>query len=122
MLTHLLRPVLLSKSRAPDVPLTAIEAAFDELSPIPSLCFEGKESLEYQMNLNTALPVGGLSLAYFESRLFRDPFALDTVSQKMFMLKRPIIGLNFRLVYVQPISPFVASKVVRQTRALRRYE
>ena len=119
MLTHFTVPS--APFRAPDVPLPAIEAIFYKLGPIPRLCFGTKRLLiEYQANLDDALE--GLSLAYLESLTSRNRLALDAVSHKIFMLRRSAIDLDSVLVYIQPISPFIASKVARQMRALKRHE
>ncbi|KAF8345320.1 hypothetical protein F5887DRAFT_885268 [Amanita rubescens] len=107
--------------RAPSVPLSAIEAIFYELGPTPRLCFGTERSLiEYRADLDGALE--GLSLAYLESLTSRNRLALDAVSHKLFILRRSTIDVDSVLVYIQPISPFIASKVVRRMRALKRYE
>jgi len=38
------------------------------------------------------------------------------------MLRRLTIDVDSVLVYIQPISPFIASKVARRMRALKRHE
>jgi hypothetical protein len=76
--------------------------------------------IEYQANLDEALE--GLSLAYLESLTFRNRLALDAVPHKIFMLRRLTIDVDSVLVYIQPISPFIASKVARRMRALKRHE
>jgi len=107
--------------RAPGVPLPAIEAIFYGFGPTPRLCFGTERSLiEYQANLDEALE--RLSLAYLESLTSRNRLALDPVSHKIFMLRRSTIDVDSVSVYIQPISPFIASKVVRRMRALKRYE
>ena len=119
MLTHFTAPS--APFRAPNVPLPAIEAIFYKFGPTPRLCF-GTERLliEYQANLDEALE--GLSLAYLESLTSRNRLALDAVSEKIYMLRRSSIDVDSVLVYIQPISPFIASKVVRRMRALKCHE
>ena len=107
------------------VPLTAIEAAFDEFGPIPRLCFESRMWSSYRKIPNIALD--NLSLGYLESLSFRRPFAFDDFSQKMLILRRSTIdldsiNLDFPSVYIQLISPFVESKVMGRMWVLERYE
>jgi hypothetical protein len=119
MLTHFTTPS--APFRAPDVPLPVIEAIFNKLGPNPRLCFGTKRSLiEYEASLNAALE--GLSLAYLETLISRNHFELDVVSHKIFMLRRSIIDLDAVEVVIQFISPFIASKVARRMRALKRHE
>ena len=119
MFTHFTVPS--APFRAPGVPLPAIEAIFYELGPIPRLCFGTERSLmDYQAGLEEALD--GLSLAYLESLTSRNRLALDDISHKIFMLKRSTIDVDSRSVYIQAISPFVASKVSYRMRALKRHE
>ena len=103
------------------MPLPAIEAVFYELGPTPRLCFGSERFLiEYQANLDEALE--GISLAYLESLTTRHRLALNAVSHKIFMLRRLTIDVDTVSVCIQPISPFVASKVARRMRALKRHE
>jgi hypothetical protein len=103
------------------VPLPAIEAIFYELGPTPRLCFGTERSLiEYQASLDEVLE--GPPLAYLESLTSRNRLALDDVLHKIFMLKRSTIDIDSVLVYIQPISPFIASKVASRMRALKRHE
>jgi len=103
------------------VPLPNIEAIFYELGPTPRLCFEeGGSLIEYRANLDVALD--GLSLAYLGSLTFRNRLELDTVSHKMFLLRRSTIDVGSVSVDIQFISPFIASQVVRRMRALKRHE
>jgi hypothetical protein len=119
MLTHFTAPS--APFRAPGVRLPAIDGIFNELGPIPRLCFGTERSLiEYRADLDEALE--GLSLPYLESLTSRNPLALDTVSHKIVVLRRSTIDVDSVLVYIQPISPFIASEVARRMRALKRYE
>ena len=76
--------------------------------------------IDYQASLGEAL--GGLSLAYLESLTSRNRLALDAVSDKIVVLRRSTIHVDSVSVYIQPISPFVASELARQMRALKRHE
>ncbi|KAF8350326.1 hypothetical protein F5887DRAFT_944842 [Amanita rubescens] len=83
--------------RAPGVPLPNIEAIFYELGPTPRLCFEeGGSLIEYRANLDVALD--GLSLAYLGSLTFRNRLELDTVSHKMFLLRRSTLHCPHELI------------------------
>ena len=121
MLT-LLRTVLLSVLQTcPSLPV--IEARFYELGPTPYLCFENEIFLiEYRESRNVALR--GLSLAYFESLTSCNRLGLDGVSRKIFMLRHSSIDIDLLSVsvYIQPISPFIASEFAHRMQALKRYE
>jgi hypothetical protein len=120
MLTHFTVPS--APFRAPGVPLAAIEAIFYELGPTPRVCFGKERSLiEYRANLNDAL--AQLSMDYFENLSSRPRFALDdAVSHKLISLRRLSIDVDSVSAYIQPISPFIASRVARRMRALKRHE
>lgn len=108
--------------RAPDVSLTTIDEIFDELGPIPRLCFGKKRWLaEYRRKLNEAL--GELTFCKLENMsLSRESPALDVVSHRMYMLKRIGSGVDSVGVVITTITPFIASKIAARMRALKRHE
>jgi hypothetical protein len=119
MLTHFTMPS--APFRAPGVPLPVIEEIFYTLGPTPRLCFGKERRLnEYRANLDEA--VNGLSMTYFEKLSARTRLALDDVSHKIILLSRSSIDMDSVPVDIQLISPFVASRVARRMRALKRHE
>ena len=96
------------------MPLLVIEARFDEIGPIPRLCFGTNTLLrEYQSDLDDTLD----KLSWPTS--CRDNLALD---DKMFTLRRSTIDVDTVSVDMQLITPFIASKVARWMRTLKRHE
>jgi hypothetical protein len=102
--------------------LTVIDKIFDELGPTPYLCFATDRLLNlHRRGLNEAL--GGLTLSYLEDISFtHEGLALDSVSHKMYMLRRSGACMDSIEVDVVTITPFVASKLAAQMRALERHE
>ena len=76
--------------------------------------------IEHREDLDVALE--GLTLDYLDSLPSRNRLSLDAVSQKIFILRRSSVDLDFVPVFIEPISPFVASKVVVRMRALQRHQ
>ena len=110
--------------RAPSVPLNVIDKIIDELGPIPHLCFGTQRFLDmHRRQLFEAL--GQLTLTDLENMSFTgESLALDTISHKIYMLKRldtltPVDSVEVDIV---AISPFVASKLAARMRVLERHE
>ena len=101
------------------MPLPEIDEIFNKLGPTPRLCFN-TDWTKYQRELNRAL--GKLSLAYLENLASCEPLELDAVSHKLFMLRRSSIDEVDSEEEMQPISPFVRSKIAIRMRALKRHE
>ena len=103
------------------MPLPAIETTFYELGPIPHLCFGTERSLiDHRVHLDVALQ--GLTSDYLDSLASRGRLSLDAVSSKIYVLRRVIVDVDSVGVFLEPISPFVASKVLARMRTLQPHE
>ena len=72
------------------------------------------------MDLEVALQK--LTLDYLNGLTSRDRFSLDTVSNKIYILRRSGVDVDSVMESIEPITPFIASKVVAQMRTLQRHE
>ena len=107
--------------RAPNMFLTTIDAIFDQFGPIPGLCFGTERSLiKHGMDLEVALQK--LTLDYLNGLTSRDRFSLDTISNKIYKLRRSGVDMDSVMESIEPITPFIASKVVAQMRTLQHHE
>ncbi|KAM6499289.1 hypothetical protein JOM56_004797, partial [Amanita muscaria] len=108
--------------RAPGVSLTAIDAIFSELGPIPRLCFGDEESLiGHRKKLRTALRQ--LTLRDLEDMpTTGEDLSLDAVSHTIYVLRRSGEDVDSVEVDVMILSPFIASRVAHRLRALERHE
>jgi hypothetical protein len=115
-------PVSSAQFCAPGVPLTAIDEIFDELGPIPRLCFGTEDFLKsHRKKMETALD--DLTLGNIEKMLFASKnLALDASSHTIFMLRRLGVAINSNDWDTVAINPFVESKISTQLRALQRHE